>query len=177
MPFEFHLPFGMEVPVRSIYPLAWKVPIGMEVPVGSIYPLGSIYPSGSIYLSGWKVLVGIICPFGWKETVGFIYLSGSVYLSGWKFPLDPFTLWVGKCLSSYLVPTMDYTKSQTVCVFPTYASLSGKNLHTMPKDPSTYLYPPSMGSRALRSRNINSIYFIQKKILCSWDLVQPYTTI
>ena len=165
----------------SIYPSGWKYPLGpftlrvgkyssgpftnyrvhlpfeMEVPVESVYPVGSIYPLGSIYLSGLKVLVGIICLFGWKETVGFIYLSSSVYLSGWKFPSDPFTLRVGKCSSSYLIPTMDYTKSQTICMFPTYASLSRRNLHTTLKDPSTYLYPPSMGSRALRSRNINSI--------------------
>ena len=72
---------------------------------------------------------------------------------------------------------MDYSKSHIVCVFPTHASLYGKNLHTMPKNPSTYLYPSSMGSRTLRSRNINSISFIQGKILCLWGLGQPYTTI
>ena len=42
------------------------------------------------------------------------------------------------------------------CVFFTHASLFGKNLHTTSKDPSTYSYPSNLGSKALRSRNINS---------------------
>jgi len=189
MPFGFHLPFGMKVPIGCIYPLVSIYPSGWKVSVESIYPSGWKCSSGPFtlwvlfilqvpfYPSSWKVPVRSIYPSGWKVTIKSIYPSGSVYPSRWKFPLNPFTFRVGKCPSGYQIPMLDYTKSQTVCVFPTHASLYGKNLHTMPKDPSTYSYPSSMGSRALRSWNINSISFIQKKILCSWDLGQPYTTI
>ena len=215
-PFRFHLPFGMEVPIESIYPLSWKVPVesiypsGWKVTVGSIYP--SVWkcpssspfkfhllfrmevPDKSIYPLGWKYSSGLFTlqventirvpftlqngsthrihlpfgfhlPFRMEVPIKSIYHSGSIYPSGWK------------CPSGYPISTMDYIKSHTICMFPTHASLYGKNSHITPKDPSTYLYPPSMGSRALRSQNINSVSFIQRKIICSWDLSQPYTTI
>ena len=101
----------------------------------------------------------------------------------WIALRSPFTLWVdydatsamlsthihhrvGKYLSSYRILTMDYTQSHTICVFSTHAFLYEKNLHTMSKDPSTYLYPPGMGNKALRFWNINSISSLQGKILC-----------
>ena len=73
--------------------------------------------------------------------------------------------WVGKYLSGYRILTMDYTQSRTICVFSTHAFLYGKNLHATSKDPSKYLYPHSMGSKALRTWNINSISSLQGNIL------------
>ena len=84
---------------------------------------------------------------------------------------------VRKYPSGYPIPMINYTQSHTICVFSTHASLYGINLHTMSKDLSTYSYPPNMGTNALRSQNINSISSLQGKILHSWDLGQPYTTI
>ena len=176
MPLRSIYPLGWKVPVRSIYPLEWKCPSGLftlQVP--------STLRDGNA--------LRIHLRFGMEVHVEFICPSGFIYPSGWKCPSDPFTLRVGKypsgpftlrddydttsamlsthihCrvgkyLSSYLILTMDYTKSHTVYVFPTYASLYGKNLHIKSKDPFTYSYPPSMGRRALRSRNVNSISFI-----------------
>ena len=62
-------------------------------------------------------------------------------------------------------------------VHTTHQSLQGNNLHTTSKDSSICLYPSNMGSKALRSWNINFICFIQGKTLCSWDLGQSHSTI
>ena len=109
LPFRFHLPFGMEVPVRSIYPSGWKVH------TVSIYPSSWKVTVRSIYPSRWKCMSGpftlrvpfilqilftlwvekyplVQLPFKLKVTIGFIYPSDSVYHSGLKYPLSPFTL-------------------------------------------------------------------------------------
>ena len=74
MPSEFHLPFGMEVPIESIYPSIFIYPSSWKVLIKSIYPLG------------WKVIVGSIYPLRWKCHLG------SIYPSGWKYPTGPFIL-------------------------------------------------------------------------------------
>ena len=160
----------MEIPDGSICPLGWKYPLSpftFQVPFtlqdGNAFRVPFTLQNGSTHRI--HLPFGFHLPFRMEVPIKSIYHSGSIYPSGWK------------CPSGYPISTMDYIKSHTICMFPTHASLYGKNLHTTLKDPFTYSYPPSMGSRALRSRNINFISFIQKKILCSWDLGQPYTTI
>ena len=54
-----------------------------------------------------------------------------------------------------------------LCMFSTHKPLHGNNLHTTPKNPIPRLCLPNMGSEALISWNINSVYFIQCKILRS----------
>ena len=50
------------------------IPFGMEVPVVSIYLSGFVYLSGSIYPSGWKCPLGSIYPLGWKYPLGLFTL-------------------------------------------------------------------------------------------------------
>ena len=64
---------------------------------------------------------------------------------------------------NFLWPTKDsilttpYTQLHTICVFSSQISPYGKNLHSMSKDLSTYVYPSNMGSQDRGSQSINSI--------------------
>ena len=62
-------------------------------------------------------------------------------------------------------------------VLTTHKSLHGINLHAMPKGPIPHLCFPNMGRKALGSLSINFVSSILGKILHSWDLSWPFTTI